>query len=64
MMCIWLSLIMWLPDTDGHRYLDFRVTESGTPDTSANYDRAYKGLRSDTTFGNGLLQQMQTEIFD
>ncbi len=31
---------------------DLRVTTSGTPDTSANYDYAYKGLRSDTTFTN------------
>ena len=29
-----------------------RVTASGTPDTSANYDRANKFLRTDTTFGN------------
>ena len=29
-----------------------RVTTSGTPDTSANYDYAYKGLRVDTTFSN------------
>ena len=29
-----------------------RVTTSGTPDTSANYDYAYKGLRADTTFSN------------
>ena len=29
-----------------------RVTVSGTPDTSANYDVAYKGLRADTTFSN------------
>ena len=29
-----------------------RVTTSGTPDTTANYDFAYKGLRADTTFSN------------
>ena len=29
-----------------------RVTKSGTPDTTANYDRAHKGLRTDTTFSN------------
>ena len=31
---------------------DLRVTTSGTADTSANYDYAMKGLRSDTTFTN------------
>ena len=29
-----------------------RVTVSGTPDTTTNYDVAYKRLRSDTTFSN------------
>ncbi len=29
-----------------------RVTKSGTPDTTSNYDRANKILRSDTTFSN------------
>ena len=29
-----------------------RVTVSGTPDTTANYDKAYKLLRSNTSFGN------------
>ena len=29
-----------------------RFTVSGTPDTSANYDWAYKELRADTTFNN------------
>jgi hypothetical protein len=29
-----------------------RVTKSGTADTTANYDRALKGLRTDTTFTN------------
>jgi hypothetical protein len=29
-----------------------RVTKSGTADTTANYDRALKGLRTDTTFSN------------
>jgi len=40
------------PTTNTNR-IDFRVTVSGTPDTSANYDNAYKGLRSDSTFING-----------
>jgi len=29
-----------------------RVTESGTPNTTSNYDFAYKQLRADTTFSN------------
>jgi len=29
-----------------------RVTKSGTPDTTSNYDRANKILRNDTTFSN------------
>ena len=29
-----------------------RVTVSGTPDSTANYDVAYKRLRTDTTFSN------------
>jgi len=40
------------PTTNGHR-VDFRVTVAGTPDTTANYDNAYKGLRSDSTFIDG-----------
>jgi len=40
-----------LVDTDG---VDFqvRVTTSRSPQTDANYDRATKLLRADTTFGN------------
>ena len=37
--------------TDGED-LFARVTASGTPQTTANYDAAYKLLRNDTTFGN------------
>jgi len=29
-----------------------RVTVSGTPQTTSNYDRAYKVMRTDTTFSN------------
>ena len=36
----------------GNGHILLRVTASGTPDTSANYDRARKQLRADTTFGN------------
>jgi len=38
-------------DTDTARF-QFRVTTSGSPQTDANYDRATKLLRPDTTFGN------------
>ena len=33
-------------------HLRFRVTVSGSPDTTSNYDKAVKKLRSDTTFSN------------
>tara|TARA_R100001224_G_scaffold96580_1_gene66407 strand:+ start:286 stop:795 length:510 start_codon:yes stop_codon:yes gene_type:complete len=33
-------------------FLSLRATESGTPNTTANYDGAGKLLRSDTTFSN------------
>ena len=39
-------------DTD-NVFLETRVTVSGTPDTSANYDIVYKKFRTDTTFSNG-----------
>ena len=38
-------------DTD-NQAIYLRVTKSGTADTTANYDRAFKELRADTTFGN------------
>ena len=39
------------PSSDGiNTYL--RVTKSGTPDTTSNYDRAFKNLRADTSFGD------------
>ena len=41
-----------LSDTDG-TLISIRFTASGTPDTSANYDRAFKLLRTTTTFGFG-----------
>ena len=40
-------------DTD-NVFLETRVTVSGTPDTSANYDIVYKKFRTDTTFSNGF----------
>jgi len=40
-----------IPDT-ADADLQFRFTESGSPNTTSNYDRAYKKLRSDTTFSN------------
>jgi len=36
------------------RSVGFRVTVSGTADTSTNYDEAYKALISTGTFGNGF----------
>ena len=39
------------PVTDS-RYLKARVTASGTPDTSANYDSAYKELKAYESFSN------------
>ena len=33
----------------------FRVTKSGTADTTSNYDSAYKELKADTSFSNGSL---------
>ena len=38
-------------DTDAQG-VRFRFTVSGTPDTSSNYDRAYKNLRADSSFSN------------
>ena len=38
-------------DTD-NSHLRFRVTVSGSPDTTSNYDKVVKKLRSDTTFTN------------
>ena len=40
-----------LPDTDATSLFS-RVTIGGTADTTANYDRASKGLRSNTTFSD------------
>jgi hypothetical protein len=41
------------PDTDIVT-LETRFTVSGTPDTSANYDEAFKTLRANTTFNNAF----------
>ena len=38
-------------DTD-NSHLRFRVTVSGSPDTTSNYDKAVKKLRTDTDFSN------------
>ena len=35
-----------------NKYMALRFTESGTPNTSANYDRAGKVLKANTTFSN------------
>jgi len=47
--------------TTNERILYSRFTVSGTPDTSANYDRALKTLLTSTTFGN-TSSTNQTEI--
>jgi len=39
------------PDVD-NRYAGMRFTESGTPNSTANYDRAMKTLKADSGFGN------------
>ena len=38
-------------DSDGRQLL-FRVTASGTAQTTSNYDQALKGFRTDTSFSN------------
>ena len=38
--------------TSGNNNLEMRVTESGTPNTTSNYDWAVKKLDATTTFGN------------
>ena len=48
-------------DTD-NQSLRIRVTESGTANSTANYDGADKRLYSDTTFANGSYTN-QTNIF-
>jgi len=47
-----LKVVNCTPDTDGQG-LFFRFTESGTPNTSANYDYALKNLRAAAGFSNG-----------
>ena len=49
------------PDTDGVG-LHFRVTESGTPNSTSNYDYAKKTLRANTSFSNSSATN-QTEVF-
>ena len=39
--------------SSGNNNLEMRVTESGTPNTTANYDNAFKGLNANASFGNG-----------
>ena len=40
------------------KYIAMRVTESGTANTTTNYDAAYKNLRADTTFNNSNYQNL------
>jgi len=46
-----ITISGYVPDSDVND-LRARVLESSTPNSTANYDRAEKVLRSDTTFGN------------
>ena len=50
----------FIPSTDGTD-MKIRVVESGTPNSTANYDRALKTLLTNTTFGN-TSSTNQTEI--
>ena len=45
------------PSTDSV-YLIMRVTESGTANTTSNYDSAYKNLRADSSFSNSNYQNI------
>ena len=47
-----LKVVNCTPDTDGTG-LAFRFTESGTPNTTGNYDYALKNLRAAAGFSNG-----------
>jgi hypothetical protein len=51
-----------VPSTDGS-FLSYRFTVSGTADSSANYDHAYKILRTDTSFSNNS-NTNQTSLFE
>ncbi len=55
-----VQLVNVKPDTDSVS-LNLRFTASGTADTSTNYDRAYKNLRGDTSFGD-ISSTDQTKI--
>jgi hypothetical protein len=46
-----LAVNNFIPSTDAQD-MKIRVVESGTPNSTANYDIATKLLRTDTTFGN------------
>ena len=46
-----VQIVNAIPDTNDVRF-ETRFTVSGTADSSSNYDRAFKNLRADTTFGD------------
>ena len=46
-----LTVNNFIPSTDAQD-MKIRVVESGTPNSTTNYDIAAKLLRPDTTFGN------------
>ena len=47
-----LAVNGFIPSTDAEDFR-LRVTESGTQNSTANYDASYKTMRTDTTFNNG-----------
>ena len=46
-----VQIVNAIPDTNDVRF-ETRFTVSGTSDSSSNYDRAFKNLRADTSFGD------------
>ena len=49
--------------TSGNNNLEARVTESGTPNTTSNYDLAYKKLDATASFTNGYATNLNHFIF-
>jgi hypothetical protein len=50
-------------DTDGS-LLSVRFTVSGTPDTSANYDRAFKVFQTNTTYADAIGTNQTSLLLD
>jgi hypothetical protein len=49
---VYSNLVSATDASIGSNFFQARFTESGTPNSTANYDRASKTLNSDTTFAN------------